>query len=202
MYKVVAVTGGIGSGKSAVCRYLETQGVAVYDCDSATKRLYDEDQELLGFMLDAFGDRILTASGTLDKKSLASIIFSNPKDLELLESIVHPIVLADFNKWKSSVPNDWKGYVQKEPFVVMESAIILSKPLFDGSYDAAVFVDAPLEERIKRAAKRDGCAQEQIASRISNQSFDMSKVSAVIENDGDLASLQSKTDIIFKSLYL
>lgn len=94
--RTVAVTGGIGSGKSAVCSILAERGIPVYDSDSAAKNLYRKDDTLLDSIEEAFGCGIRQADGSLDRARLASIAFSAPDKLRQLESIVHPAVLTDF----------------------------------------------------------------------------------------------------------
>ena len=90
--KTVAVTGGIGSGKSTVCSFLSARGITVYDTDSATKKLYVRDDSLLDSIEEAFGCSIRLTDGTLDKEKLASIIFDSPDRMRTLEGIVHPAV--------------------------------------------------------------------------------------------------------------
>ena len=191
--KTVAVTGGIGSGKSAVTAYLASKGIPVYDSDSRTKGLYDSDPALVGKLEALFGLPLRTESGSLDRKKLSSVIFSDPRALAGLESIVHPLVHADFLAWRSR-----QG---EAPLVILESAIILSKPLFDDLYDKAVLVDAPEEVRLQRASARDGAAPEAILARMRAQSFDLSKVDLIIRNEGTLEELHRSVDRAFRYLF-
>ena len=91
--KTVAVTGGIGSGKSTVCRLLSSRGIPVYDCDSSAKGLYDREPSLAVSLEKLFGCSLRNADGSLDRGLLASLIFTSPERLAALESIVHPAVL-------------------------------------------------------------------------------------------------------------
>lgn len=197
----VALTGGIGSGKSAVASYLREREVPVFDSDSAAKNLYSDDKIVIE-LERRLGCSLRTRDGVFDKKALAARIFSSPGDMAAVESVVHPAVLADFESWRRTAVMEWNGYDGMPPFVVMESAIVLEKPLFDGVFDAVVLVDAPLEVRVARAARRDGVSEEEIMLRASGQHFDMAKVDAVIINDCDLATLGMRTDIAFKLLSL
>ena len=180
MIRTLAVTGGIGSGKSLVCRFLEERGFPVYDSDSRTKALYDTDRELLQRIREklspyrsvdgpAADNFLLQEDGRLDRSLLSSIVFRGPRcreALAALESVVHPAVLRDFETWKTS------GEVVGAALygtVVMESAIILDKPLFRQAADRVLLVDAPEEIRLRRAAARDGVPVEHIASRICLQ---------------------------------
>lgn len=199
--KTLVVTGGIGSGKSLVCSFLAERGVPVYDSDSRTKALYDNDRALLERIREAVGNDVTDAEGKLDRKKLASVIFADEAKLKALESVVHPAVLEDFSRWKSgierrqaSVPGTYGG------FVVFESAIILSKPLFRSVADSTLLVDAPLETRIARACARDGVSREAVAERMSRQQLlnDISSglvkpdVDYVIVNDGTMEELRIK----------
>ena len=118
-----------------------------------------------------------------------------------MEALVHPAVLADFRRWKRwHRPKGWSyGLV---PFVVLESAIILSCPVFDGVEDKVVLVDADEAVRAARSAARDGSDLESALRRIRQQSFDMSRVDAVLRNDGTLEALPAKVDRVFLNLFL
>lgn len=174
----VIVTGGIGSGKSAVCALLAKRGIPVYDSDSRTKALYDS--------VPGLKERIEAELG-VPFSSLAKIIFSNSEAREKLEAIVYPLVRADFEAWRDA---------QDAPFVVLESAIILSKPIFDGIADYVVAVTAPEEVRLQRLIGR-GLTEEDARRRMASQSLDLSKAHVIIENDGSLDELAQKCDSLF-----
>ena len=199
--KTVILTGGMGSGKSAVCAVLKVRGVPVYDSDSRTKSLYDRDPALVGALEAALGTGLRTADGRLDRAELASQIFQDPARKAAVEAVVHPAVLADFRRWKRwHRPKGWTyGPV---PFVVLESAIILSCPVFDGVGDRTVLVDASEEVRLARAVARDGSTPEAVLRRIRQQRFDLSRVDAVIPNDGSLQDLAAATDRVFLNLFV
>ena len=196
--KTVAVTGGIGSGKSTVCSILSAHGFPVYEADSAAKRLYAKDDSLLDSIEEAFGCSIRLPDGALDTGKLAGMAFSSPEKLRILESIVHPAVLRDFLRWQAlqaTLHGDKR-------FCVIESAIILSKPEFLASVDKVVLVDAPLSIRLKRACDRDGAKPEEVIRRMSAQHFDLSKVDAILRNEGTLADLESEMERVFNALDL
>ena len=199
--KTVILTGGIGSGKSAVCACLRARGVPVYDSDSRTKSLYDRDPALVGRLEAVLGVGLRTADGRLDRRRLAGLIFSDPARKAAVEAVVHPAVLADFRRWKRwQRPKGWTyGPV---PFVVLESAIILSCPVFDGIGDRTVLVDADEEVRLRRAVARDGSDPEDVLRRIRQQHFDLSRVDAVLRNDASLEALSDETDRVFLNLFL
>ena len=175
----VIVTGGIGSGKSAVCALLAKRGIPVYDSDSRTKALYDS--------VPGLKERIEAELG-VPFSSLAKIIFSNSEAREKLEAIVYPLVRADFEAWRDA---------QKDaPFVVLESAIILSKPIFDGLADAVVAVTASEDVRLKRLIGR-GLTEEDARRRMASQCIDLSKADVVIHNDGTLQNLSRRVGRVF-----
>ena len=183
--RTLLVTGGIGGGKSEVCRYLSSKGFPVYDSDSRTKALYDADERLRRSIDSALGPGLLLPDGSLDRKALAAAVFSDPVKLSTLESIVHPAVLEDFKSWREA---------QTADAVVLESAIVLDLPLFDGVYDTVFVVDAPVEIRVERACRRDGASPRQIRERIERQKVDLSRADAVILNDSTFPELCSRVD--------
>ena len=204
--RTVAVTGGIGSGKSTVCAFLAGHGIPVYDTDSAAKGLYAKEESLLDAIEEAFGCGIRLRDGSLDRAKLSSIVFPSPERLKMLESIVHPAVLIDFKRWNAMQSSRFDGsqnlglFFGNPPFCVMESAIILDKPAFMSVVSKIVLVDAPLAVRLERACVRDGASQERVIQRMSTQHFDISKVDAIIHNDGTLAQLKVETEKTFSRL--
>ena len=200
--KTVLVTGGIGSGKSAVCDFLRSRGVPVYDSDERTKSLYDSSPELVRRIEKTFRRRLVNKDGTLDRGRLSKIIFSSNKALNKLEAIVHPLVLEDFLAWKECADLPSTSPFGLEPFVCMESAIALSKPLFDGVFDKVVVVEAPEDIRINRVlARNPSLSREDIIERISSQEIDRSRADFIIVNDSSLESLRKKAEAAFSSLF-
>ena len=160
MYKV-GITGGIGSGKSTVCRILAERGVAVYDADSRAKELMSSSEALRRALIDAFGAECFGAEG-LNRAYLADRVFNDAEQLRLLNSLVHPAVIADFEAWAE---------VQEGNYVLFESAILFEAKL-DDRVDATVAVMAPEELRVERVMGRDGATREQVMARIKNQMSD------------------------------
>ncbi len=187
--KTVIVTGLIGSGKSAVCALLRERGIPVYDSDSRTKRLYDRRPALVDAMEKAVGTPLRGKDGALDRKCLAGIIFSDSSAREKVEAMVYPAVLADFKRWKSRQ----KG----APFVVLESAVALSKPIFDALAQAVVLVDAPPEVRLARVMRRDSLDAEAVMRRMAAQRIPMDRVDVILSNDGDVQALSAAVFRVF-----
>lgn len=178
----VLVTGGIGSGKSAVTACLEKHGIPAYDSDVRTKALYDSDEELCGELEELLGTVLRTGDGRFDRKRFASLIFSDRCLLEEVERIVHPAVLEDFRLWREDA-------LTRSDIVAMESAIALDKPLFKDAYDIVVMVDAPLKLRVERACRRDCSDPAAVMARIKCQNTDFTGADYIIENNGSLSCL-------------
>ena len=185
----VIVTGLIGSGKSAVCALLRERGIPVYDSDARTKELYERKPGLVECLEQALGLPLKGADGRLDRKALAGRIFSDTAARETLEAIVYPEVLADFK--------DWRDRQQGAPFVVLESAVILSKPVFDGVAQAVVLVTAREDVRLRRVMGRDTLPEAAVRARMAAQEIPEGKVSAFIANDGSPEELEKAVDEVF-----
>ena len=194
--KTVLVTGPIGSGKSAVCRMLQERGIPVYDCDARTKSLYSRRKNLIPRLEAALGTPLRGPDGSLDKARLASLIFNDDQARETLEGIVYPELLKDFRRWRSR---------RKEaPFVVMESAILLSKPLFRDLPDVVVLVDAPEDIRLRRAMERDGVSEEAVRRRMAAQPVQRDMAQVVIDKSGSPEALSAAVERVFsdKNAYI
>ena len=194
--KTVILTGLIGSGKSAVSALLRQRGIPVYDSDSRTKQLYARRPALVRRLEAALGVPVRSAEGKLDRARLAAVIFSSDKARETVEAVVYPAVLQDFLRWREKQ--------EGAPFVVLESAVILSKPVFDGVGDVVVLVSAPEEVRLKRVMARDGADEARVRSRMAAQAIPMDRVQLVIDNNGSPELLSTAVERIFfdKNAYI
>ena len=198
----LVVTGGIGSGKSLVCSMFADKGIPVYDSDSRTKSLYDSVPGLPARISSALGADVTTPGGLLDRRRLADVIFSDPARLAVLESIVHPEVKKDFLKWRESFSGT------AVPLVIMESAIILEKPVFRDIMDKVLVVDAPFGLRLERAMGRDNADAATVRRRMESQKLlngisdgiVPAEIDFLIVNDGDIDSLSLKVDRLFMKL--
>lgn len=158
----VGVTGGIGSGKSTVCRLLAERGVPVYDSDSEAKRLMGEDPMLRAALIEAFGSETFR-DGVLNRRYLADTVFRDRERLGRLEALVHPCVKRDFERWAAEHA--------AEPYVVLECAILYESGM-DTAVDRVVAVVAPEELRLMRVNARDGASAEEIRRRMAAQLSD------------------------------
>jgi len=172
----VGVTGGIGSGKSLVCRILSILGVPVFHADEEAKRLLVEPGAVRSQVEQAFGMDAYP-HGELDRAKLAKVVFNDADARARLNAIVHPAVRERFRSWAAE---------QKAAYVVMEAALLVetggAKHL-----DHLVVVSAPQELRVQRVMERDGGSAEQVNARISAQAPEADLLAAagsVIVNDG------------------
>ena len=161
----VGLTGGIGSGKSTVCRMFEELGVRCYDCDSRAKWLMQNDEELRAELVELFGAEVYGADGELDRARLAAEVFGNSERLAALNGAVHPAVGRDWERWCAEREGEGVAYT------IMESAILFDCG-FDSKVDRTVTVSAPEALRIERAAARDNAPTEVIRRRIEAQMSD------------------------------
>ncbi len=172
----VGITGGIGSGKTTVCSIFERLGVPVYYADSRAKDLVNTNSELQNKITNAFGQNSFI-EGAYNRAFIASIVFSNKEKLELLNSIIHPFVL-----------NDWEVFCKmhsQNSYVIKEAAIMLETDS-KNSIDHVVLVHSPLETRIQRIQKRDNVSESEIKARIESQMSEDEKMKladSVVYND-------------------
>ncbi len=161
--KVLGCTGGIGSGKSYVSNIFHKMGVPLYCSDEMAKKLYDTDAHLREALLSLLGREIIE-NGVIRRDVMARKIFSSPKLLQMTEDLVHPAVMRDFGQWKERQHGS--------DFVIMESAIILQKPLVRRAADKILLVTAPEELRIERVIRRDNTTREAVLKRMGAQMAD------------------------------
>ena len=175
--KRLGVTGGIGSGKSYVCRILQERfGVPVYNCDIRARIITWTDPDVIT-RLSALDAGLYTPSGELDKVRMAQYMFASEEHLQTVNSIIHPAVRNDLRQW-------YARHAEK-PIVAMESAILYESG-FQSEVDCVLFVDAPLELRVRRAVERDAASEQQIRQRVNHQQTYKAHRLAdfVIKNDG------------------
>ncbi|MFU1856099.1 dephospho-CoA kinase [Sphingobacterium sp. NGMCC 1.201703] len=172
----IGITGGIGSGKTFICRLFEALGIPVYNADEEAKKLMNTDVRIKEKLIAQFGAATYK-DGLLDRAFLANMVFSDKDKLGLLNSIVHPIVIQEAKDWAE---RQTTRYSLKEAALLFES----------GSYkelDYTILVTAPMDIRIQRVIERDGATEQQVRERINKQLSDEEKLQLadfVIVNDG------------------
>ena len=158
--KVVVVTGGIGSGKSLVCRMLAEKGIPVYEADKRAKLLYVGVPSMLDDIEASLGVTLRDSNGDFVPAILAEVIFRDKTALKKVEDILFPVMKKDFAQWSEA---------QGKEVTAFESATVLEKPQFDGFGDIVLLVDAPVDVRRSRVMQRDGVSEEAIMMRLKAQ---------------------------------
>ncbi len=173
----VGITGGIGSGKSFVSSIFRTMGIPFYDADREAKFLMNHDPDLRKGLINSFGVEVYQPDGSLDRKWLAKQVFGNSAKLNLLNSIVHPIVIRHSEQWAER---------QSAAYSLKEAALLIES----GSYrslDCLILVRAPEALRIERVMRRDNVSRAEVIDRISKQMGEEEKqkfADFTILNDG------------------
>lgn len=176
----VGITGGIGSGKSTVCRIFESLGVPVYDADYWAKWLLNHEPSLKSAVTEIFGPEAYTAEGEYNRPFVAKNAFANPEKLAALNAVAHPAVEAHGKAWHERKTSEGFAYTLKEAALMIES----------GSYkhlDFLIVVTAPETLRVERVMERDGIEEAQVRVRMKHQLPDQEKLALadfVVLNDG------------------
>ena len=172
----IAITGGIGSGKTYVSNMFQERGVPIYNADTEAKRLMVQDEVIRKELIALVGKEVYQGT-ELNKPLLASYLFSSAEHVKQINSIVHPRVKADFVEWLKA---------RREYAVAGIESAILFEAGFRDSVDSVIMVSAPEELRLARAMKRDGATEQQIRNRMSAQMNEDEKIKMadfVIHND-------------------
>jgi dephospho-CoA kinase len=192
----LGVTGGIGSGKTTVCGFLEEQGARVFYADIEAKRLMQENPDVRAAIVDAFGEGAYNEDGVLDRAYLADRVFEDAEQLERLNRIVHPRVFEAFEAATQRAADEGL------PLLVHEAALLFEAG-GDEHVDRTAAVVAPDADRIAWVVERDGATPEQVQARMQHQlpQNDLrTRADYVIENDGSLGDLRQKSVDLYWSV--
>ena len=173
----IGITGGIGSGKSTVCKVFRVLGIPVFQSDYVAGRLQNEDPRIIQGLIELFGPEIYSEDGLLNRKKLAGIIFNDHLLLEKTNNLIHPAVHQAFKNWKEQFANF--------PYVLYEAAILFETGSFH-NFDYTILVIADEKERMERVMKRDHTTAEAILLRMGHQMTDQKKkmmADFIIENN-------------------
>lgn len=185
-YLRIGVTGGIGSGKTMVCRLFERLGRHVIEADALAKTLADTDAGVKALIRRAFGGGSFDPSGRLDRRAMAELVFAHPARLRELNAIIHPAVFKAVDRELAGLPAS-----RTHPYVLIEAALIFETG-FDARLDHTIAVQAPQQLRIARIGERDGLLEGDIRRRMRSQmpaSAKARRADFVIGNDGSLEDL-------------
>lgn len=159
----IGVTGGMGSGKTTVCKVFEILGIPVFYADAVAKSIMYTDQVLRQEIIKSFGEKSYSERGDLNRSYLSAIVFNSKTELEKLNALVHPAVFRAFDLWVESQ--------EPVPYVVKEAALLFESDSYK-MCDQTVLVKSPLEIRIERIKLRDSIPREEIESRMNRQFSD------------------------------
>jgi dephospho-CoA kinase len=190
---IVGVTGGIGSGKTTVCRLFEEMGRSVFWADVLARTIMDTDSAVRANLRSAFGKSVFGDDGRLERKILAERVFSRPEELLRLNQIVHPAVFALISTRIQSLPAS-----KRSPYVLVEAALIFETG-FDSRLDYTVVVEAEERVRIRRIMERDGLTESEILNRMRSQMPPAEKnvrADFVILNDGTAKDLLPRVRLL------
>lgn len=186
----LGVTGGIGSGKSYVCKLLEKHfNIPVYYTDDEAKRLNEEDPVIRQGLINLLGPDIYGPENRLNRQKLANYLFASPQHAEEINSIIHPRVKEDFYQWSLK---------QHHPVIAMECAILFESG-FHTLVDRTLFIQAPPEIRLERVCRRDRTDIHHVEQRMNSQLPEEEKAiraDFILTNDGKLPLLPQLQNIL------
>lgn len=174
----VGITGGIGSGKSTVCKVFSILGIPVFEADKVAKELMNTDRLISDRLIGLFGTEVYLPNRTVNRKYLAAVVFNDTSLLSKLNDIVHPVVRNAFFSWCDQ---------QNAPYIIHEAAILFESGFYK-LMDKTIAVVTSEHERIERVMKRDDVTIEMVNERIRNQWNDRQRTELadfVIENNDD-----------------
>ena len=182
--KLIAITGGIGSGKSVVAHMVQVMGYKVYDCDSRAKTLMTDDAEVREQLVEAFGKETYLDDGSLNRQHLSGMAFADDMALARLNGIVHPATARDMQRWAG------QQAAQGADIAFVETALLRTSGL-DKLVEEVWHVTAPADVRIARVMARSGLTSEQVRERMTAQGIeeDVCDGEQAIINDNDTALL-------------
>jgi dephospho-CoA kinase len=192
---VVALTGGIGSGKSTVAASLVGRGAVLVDADAIARDVVEPGQPALAALVERFGPGILDADGRLDRPALAALAFADPESRAALEAITHPAINQEFTRRMREAPPD--AIVVCDVPLLAESTQAQAR-----GYELVIVVEAPRAVRLDRLERR-GVSRADAERRMAAQATDDERralATYVIDNTGDLATLERRIDDVWHDL--
>ena len=190
---VVGITGGIGSGKSAVTDYLEIKGITVVDADKVARVVVEPGTSGLAAIAEHFGRDILLPNGALDRAALRKIVFDEPDERKVLEGITHPLIREEIARQLSEAGS---------PYVVLASPLLLESGQSSFA-DYVVVVDVPESVQLSRTMTRDGNSEQLVKSIMAVQldrETRLARSDTSISNEGTLEELHTRVDALHTDL--
>ena len=184
---MVGLTGGIGSGKSAVCRLFAQLGVPVIDADVVAREVVEPGQPGLEAIVEAFGEEVLGSDGRLDRARLRELVFSDPERRKQLEALLHPRIRAEMDRRIAAV---------EAPYCI-RCVPLLVETGQSADVDRVLVVDVPVETQLRRTLARDGGRRATVQAIIdATRDQRLQVADDVLDNDGDLESLRRRVEML------
>lgn len=191
----IGLTGSIGCGKSSLSNILKKHNIPIIDADIKGREIY-EDKELLKAIEDAFGNSVINEDGTLNRKNLGKIVFSDDDKLQKLNSLTHPVIRRMINE-------DLDEYEKRgEKMAVIDAALLLEAG-FTSMIDTIIVVTCSEPVQLQRVILRDNCSEEDAMGRIKSQMPQKEKVKYaefVVDNSGTLNQLEKEAEELIRKL--
>jgi dephospho-CoA kinase len=184
---VLGITGGIGSGKSTICKIFASMGIPVNDADTLAKNIIVSDADLKKSIIEHFGEEAYLADGTYNRAYISEIVFNDKSKLEVLNKLVHPKVIEHGNIWASKYAH--------VPYVIKEAALMIESGSYKHNHYTLV-VESPLDLRLKRICSRDKINEEQALRKISTQLSDEER-----RAKADLIIYNNEQDSLIQQVY-
>ena len=191
--KIIGLTGGIGSGKSTVAKFIEEMGFPVYYSDVRAKEIVNDDELLKKGIIELLGEKAYDENGLYDRKYVAEIVFNDEELLQKLNGMIHPAVKYDFEKWVGN---------QTTEFVFKETALLFELKLNESCYKS-VLVTADDNLRLKRVMDRDGKTYREVENVMNKQMPEKDKIKIadfVIFNNDGMDELQAETENVIRQI--
>lgn len=191
--KIIGLTGGIGSGKSTVAKFIEEMGFPVYYSDVRAKEIVNDDELLKKGIIELLGAKAYDENGLYDRKYVAEIVFNDEELLQKLNGMIHPAVKYDFEKWVGN---------QTTEFVFKETALLFELKLNESCFKS-VLVTADDNLRLKRVMDRDRKTYREVENVMNKQMPEKDKIKIadfVIFNNDGMDELQAETENVIRQI--
>lgn len=190
---IVGITGGIGSGKSALTRYLEARGITVVDADLASRVVVEPGRPALAAIAGHFGEAVLRPDGSLDRAALRKRVFEDPQERRWLEALTHPLIGEEIENQLAA---------STSPYTVLSSPLLLEGGQSRWA-DLVVVVDVPVEMQVARTMARDDNDEAQVRRIVAAQmdrEERLARADIVVDNSGSLAELEAQAETLHRRL--